>query len=309
MIILALDMSGDRCSIGIGQNQTVLAESSIYARMRHLPRVMPQIDFTLNQAGKTIHDIDLLCAVSGPGSWTGIRIAITMIKTLGHVLSKPCVTVNSLAALACNMRFVQPMVYPIIDAARKQVYSAGFDCQSTTPRMIEPASLKKIEREIQNGRFREDLFFRLNVIPIEVPPLRERQEDISILVNTFLSDLAQKNKTSSKTISQDVLDLFKVYSWPGNVREMKNLLVRLVITVQKDTIGSSDIPAPYNPYLFVDTESADSLLAFRTFPEAQKAFEKAFVLKKLNEHDQSIDNTAIAIHMDPDRIRQILENT
>jgi tRNA threonylcarbamoyl adenosine modification protein YeaZ len=145
MIILALDMSGDRCSIGIGQNQTVLAESSIYARMRHLPRVMPQIDFTLNQAGKTIHDIDLLCAVSGPGSWTGIRIAITMIKTLGHVLSKPCVTVNSLAALACNMRFVQPMVYPIIDAARKQVYSAGFDCQSTTPRMIEPASLKKID--------------------------------------------------------------------------------------------------------------------------------------------------------------------
>jgi two-component system nitrogen regulation response regulator NtrX len=168
---------------------------------------------------------------------------------------------------------------------------------------------KNLEREIQNGRFREDLFFRLNVIPIEVPPLRERQEDISILVNTFLSDLAQKNKTSSKTISQDVLDLFKVYSWPGNVREMKNLLGRLVITVQKDTIGSSDIPAPYNPYLFVDTESADSLLAFRTFPEARKAFEKAFVLKKLNEHDQSIDNTAIAIHMDPDRIRQILENT
>jgi len=145
MIILALDMSGDRCSVGIGQNQTVLAESSTYARMRHLPHVMPQIDYTLNQAGKTIHEIDLLCAVSGPGSWTGIRIAITMLKTLGHVLSKPCVTVSSLAALACNMRFVQPIVYPMIDAARKQVYYAGFDCQSTTPRMIEPSSLKKID--------------------------------------------------------------------------------------------------------------------------------------------------------------------
>jgi tRNA threonylcarbamoyl adenosine modification protein YeaZ len=145
MIILALDMSGDRCSIGIGHNQTVLAESSVYARMRHLPRVMPQVDYTLKQADKTIHDIDLFCAVSGPGSWTGIRIAITMLKTFCHVLSKPCVTVNSLTALACNMRFVKPSVYPIIDAARKQVYMAGFDCQSAIPKMIEPASLKKID--------------------------------------------------------------------------------------------------------------------------------------------------------------------
>jgi len=145
MIILALDMSGDRCSIGIGENQTVIAESSTYARMRHLPRVMPQIDYTLKQAGKTIHDVDLLCAVAGPGSWTGIRVAITMLKTLGHVLSKPCVTVSSLTALACNIRFVQQLVYPVIDAARKQVYYAGYDCQSATPRMIEPASLKKID--------------------------------------------------------------------------------------------------------------------------------------------------------------------
>jgi tRNA threonylcarbamoyl adenosine modification protein YeaZ len=145
MIILAIDMSGDRCSIGIGNNQTVIAESSVYARMRHLPRVMPQIDYTLKQAGKTIHDIDLLCAVSGPGSWTGIRIAITMLKIFGHVLSKPCVTVSSLTALACNMRFVQPPVYPIIDAARKQVYSAGFDCQSAVPKMTEPASLEQTD--------------------------------------------------------------------------------------------------------------------------------------------------------------------
>jgi len=150
MIILALDMSGNQCSIGIGQNQKILAESSTYARMRHLPRVMPQIDNTLKQADKTIHDIDLLCAVSGPGSWTGIRIAITMLKTLGHVLSKPCVTVCSLTALAYNMRFVQPTVYSLIDAARKQVYCAGFDCQSATPRIIEPASLKTIDLFLKN---------------------------------------------------------------------------------------------------------------------------------------------------------------
>ena len=167
---------------------------------------------------------------------------------------------------------------------------------------------KNLEAEIKNGRFREDLFFRLNVVPVEVPPLRDRLDDIPILVNTFISDLARKNKTSPKNVSQEVLDLFKVYSWPGNVREMKNLLGRLVITVQEETITSADIPAPYNPYLFVDTESADSLFAFSTFPDAQKAFEKAFVLKKLNEYDQSVEKTSRAIHMDAARIQQILEN-
>jgi two-component system nitrogen regulation response regulator NtrX len=167
---------------------------------------------------------------------------------------------------------------------------------------------KNLEAEIKNERFREDLFFRLNVIPVKVPPLKERQDDIPLLVNTFLSDLAQKNKTAPKVVSQEVLELFSVYSWPGNVREMKNLLGRLVITVNKATITASDIPAPYNPYLFLDTESVDSLFAFGTFPEAQKAFEKSYVLKKLNEHDQSVEKTAKAVHMDVARIQQILDN-
>jgi len=167
---------------------------------------------------------------------------------------------------------------------------------------------KNLEAEIKNERFREDLFFRLNVVPIEVPPLRERLDDIPLLINTFLTDLAQKNKMPHKMVSNGVLDLFKVYSWPGNVREMKNLLGRLVITVQNETIETADIPAPYNPYLFVDTESVDSLFAFRTFSEAQKAFEKTFVLKKLNEHDQSVEKTANAIQMDIARIQHILDN-
>jgi len=167
---------------------------------------------------------------------------------------------------------------------------------------------KNLEIEIKNERFREDLFFRLNVVPVEVPPVRERLNDIPLLVNTFLSDLAKKNKTAPKVVSQEVLDLFKVYSWPGNVREMKNLLGRLVITVQKDTIETSDIPAPYNPYLFVDTESVDSLFSLNTYSEAQKAFEKTFVLKKLNEYNQSIEKTASAIHMDVAHIQKILDN-
>jgi tRNA threonylcarbamoyl adenosine modification protein YeaZ len=145
MIILALDMSGDCCSIAIGDEKNILAQSSVFARMRHLPKVMPQIDFTLKQANKKIEDIELLCTVAGPGSWTGIRIAITMTKVFAHTLSIPCVTVGSLKSMAYNLRFVSSAVYPIIDASRKQVYFAGFNCQEDVLKTINKPSLKKID--------------------------------------------------------------------------------------------------------------------------------------------------------------------
>jgi len=144
MIILAIDMSGDNCSIAISNHKNILAESSTFARMRHLPKIMPQIDFTLKQANIGIKDVELLCAVSGPGSWTGIRIAITMIKVFSHTLSIPCITVNSLESLACNLRFVNPIVYSILDAARHQVYCAGYNCEKSIPETIETPSLKPI---------------------------------------------------------------------------------------------------------------------------------------------------------------------
>jgi len=165
---------------------------------------------------------------------------------------------------------------------------------------------KNLETEIQQGRFREDLFFRLNVMPIHVPPLRERLDDIPALVGTFLKEFSRINKIPPKRVSPEVLELFTIYSWPGNVREMKNLLGRLVITVEKDMIAASDIPAPYNPHLFVDTDATESLFAFKTFDEAQKAFERSFVLKKLDEHSQSVEKTAAAIGMDASQIEMIL---
>ncbi|MBF0451127.1 MAG: sigma-54-dependent Fis family transcriptional regulator [Candidatus Magnetomorum sp.] len=167
---------------------------------------------------------------------------------------------------------------------------------------------KKLEMEIQKGHFREDLFFRLNVMPIDVPPLRERLEDIPILVGTFLKELAKDNQSAPKRVTQEVIELFNVYSWPGNVREMKNLLGRLAITVNKEMIEASDIPAPYNPYLFIDTDSSESLFAFSTFSDARKAFEKTFILKKLNQYGQSVQRTAKAIGESVTYVQKILQN-
>ena len=104
------------------------------------------------------------------------------------------------------------------------------------------ASNKNLEKEIENGRFREDLYYRLNVIPMEVPPLRNRSDDIPELVNIFLDICARQSRTKKKSISNTALEILVGYSWPGNVRELKNLVERLVIMTDGDLIDVSDIP-------------------------------------------------------------------
>lgn len=104
------------------------------------------------------------------------------------------------------------------------------------------ASNKNLENEIVKGNFREDLYYRLNVIPIEVPPLRDRFDDIPELVDIFLKICAAQTRTKKKTISSAALEVLSVYRWPGNVRELKNLVERLAIMTNKDRIDVSDIP-------------------------------------------------------------------
>lgn len=105
------------------------------------------------------------------------------------------------------------------------------------------ATNRDLEKEIESGGFREDLFFRLNVIPIKVPPLRERKDDISVLIETFLEECAKDNRSKRKTMTPEALDRLFDYSWPGNVRELKNLAERLAIMVEKDVIGVADMPS------------------------------------------------------------------
>ncbi|MCD6273703.1 MAG: sigma-54-dependent Fis family transcriptional regulator [Deltaproteobacteria bacterium] len=104
------------------------------------------------------------------------------------------------------------------------------------------ASNKNLENEIEKGNFREDLYYRLNVIPMEVPPLRDRSHDIPELVGIFLDVCADQSRTKKKSISNAALEVLAAYSWPGNVRELKNLVERLVIMTDGDLIDISDIP-------------------------------------------------------------------
>lgn len=104
------------------------------------------------------------------------------------------------------------------------------------------ATNKDLEQEMEAGRFRQDLYYRLNVIPLRVPPLRERKEDIPVLVNWFLKELTIKEREEGKTITDDALGKLIEHDWPGNVRELKNFIERLVIMVPQNIITAKDVP-------------------------------------------------------------------
>ncbi len=174
---------------------------------------------------------------------------------------------------------------------------------------IIAATNKDIEVEIARGSFREDLYFRLNVIPIGVPPLRQRVEDIPLLAEMFLGEFARQNHCAGKTLTPAALDLLCAYSWPGNVRELKNLLERLSIMVDGKMIHESDIPSPINSgdknEKSVLPESP--LFSITRLKDAQKAFEDEFIRRKLKQNNQDIAATARAIGTGQGHIRNFLK--
>jgi two-component system nitrogen regulation response regulator NtrX len=158
------------------------------------------------------------------------------------------------------------------------------------------ASNKNLEEEIEKGRFREDLFYRLNVLPINVPALRQRADDIPLLVETFLEDFAIQNRDRRKKITSDALEILGKYTWPGNVRELKNLVERLAILVDDDAIDSHDIPDAYN----LETNWVNDLTEYQflnseTLKEARLVFEQTFITRKLMQHRDNVTKTAEAI--------------
>ena len=104
------------------------------------------------------------------------------------------------------------------------------------------ATNKNLEKAIKNGDFREDLYYRLNVIPISLPPLRERREDIPLLANFFLKKIAERIGAKEKNISEEAIDILSNYNWQGNIRELENLIERIFILSEDETIFVEDIP-------------------------------------------------------------------
>lgn len=150
------------------------------------------------------------------------------------------------------------------------------------------ATNKNIEQEIASGRFRRDLYYRLNVIPIYVPPLRERVEDIPLLIDHFLATFCAENGKPMMRFSDEAMLLLKRYNWPGNVRELKNLIERLVILVSSSVITTADIQTyfPNQIYPIPLNQSPKSLR------DRLLEAEKEIILQQLNANDWHITKTA-----------------
>jgi two-component system nitrogen regulation response regulator NtrX len=168
------------------------------------------------------------------------------------------------------------------------------------------ATNRDLRGEIQKGLFREDLYYRLNVIPIAVPPLRERKSDIAILVEHFIGEFCLENNKEMKKISPEAMDLLVSYSWPGNVRELKNVVERMVIMSRGPMIEDKDVPDPVREQPKAPPEF--SFLEFNLLRDARREFEKRFIMKKLTENDENISKTAELIGIERSNLHRKIKS-
>ncbi|TNF50512.1 MAG: sigma-54-dependent Fis family transcriptional regulator [Deltaproteobacteria bacterium] len=171
------------------------------------------------------------------------------------------------------------------------------------------ATNKDLEKEIADGRFREDLYYRLNVIPFHVPPLRERKADIPHLATHFLEYFCSKESRDTKVLDEEALQAIKNYSWPGNVRELKNLIERLVIMSPGNTITRNQLPQAVSDKKET-LEKAQETHSFSaaTFRSAKEEFEKEFLIQKLEENEWNISRTAEAIEVERSNLHRKIKS-
>jgi two-component system nitrogen regulation response regulator NtrX len=158
---------------------------------------------------------------------------------------------------------------------------------------IIAATNKKIEDEIARNLFREDLFYRLNVIPFYVPALRERTEDIPILAGHFLAKYSEEYGKKGKEFSPGAMEVLMAYPWPGNVRELKNLVERLVIMCPSPRIEPHHLP----PEVFRGASKSPQK-PYESLQEARSAYEREFVLRKLEENRWNMTKAAAGLGLE-----------
>jgi len=151
------------------------------------------------------------------------------------------------------------------------------------------ATNKVLKKEIEEGNFREDLYFRLNVVPLYSPSLREKKEDIPLLIDYFCQQFADENNFKVKAFSDDAVSALSKYSWKGNVRELKNVVERLIIMTESDKIEKKDLPEQIRGEVNVYLPDAGKVKSLKEFRELA---EKEFIISKLKENDWNISQTA-----------------
>jgi Nif-specific regulatory protein len=171
---------------------------------------------------------------------------------------------------------------------------------------IVAATNRDLEEEVEHGRFREDLFYRLKVFPLRIPPLRERREDIPPLANHFLQRYAQEFGRASRGFSQQAMELLQSYAWPGNVRELENEVQRLVIQLDDDGFVQ---PEHVSPRIRQIENVLDRVRPTKgTLKEMMEQVEKWVLLEALREHDNNKTATAKTLGITREGLHKKLKN-
>lgn len=165
------------------------------------------------------------------------------------------------------------------------------------------ATNKRLDWLIDNGNFRADLFYRLNVIPFQVPPLRERSEDIPLLVEHFNRRFSADYGRPAKTFAEDAIEALKKYTWPGNVRELRNTVERVIIMTAKQKIAAADLPS-----FGTSDEAPAASFRFPSFKAATDAYQREFILHKLAEHDGNVSKAAEEMGVDRSHLYRRMRN-
>ena len=168
----------------------------------------------------------------------------------------------------------------------------GSHTSVTVDARIVASTNKNLDEEIARGNFREDLFYRLNVIPFNVPPLRERLEDVRLLAEHFSREFSEAYGRRSKQFTDDAFEALGQYAWPGNVRELRNLIERIVIMNPQQRIERKHIPA------LISRTSGRGQTGFSTLQEARAAYEREFIVKKLDDHQGNVSRAAEALGLE-----------
>jgi len=171
----------------------------------------------------------------------------------------------------------------------QRVTPVGSDEPIIVDARVIASTNKDLEEEISKGNFREDLFYRLNVIPFSVPPLRERQEDVPLLARHFLKEFSAAYGRRPREISDDAIETLMRYSWPGNVRELRNVIERIVI-MNPTTMRFDRKHLP--PLVHRDGSRGVPGSEFSTLHQARAAYERDYILKKLDENHGNVSRTA-----------------
>jgi two-component system nitrogen regulation response regulator NtrX len=169
------------------------------------------------------------------------------------------------------------------------------------------ATNKDIEHEIREGNFREDLYYRLNVVPLHVPPLSRRREDVPLLVEHFARVYCEENGMPPKRFEPKAIEALTERPWPGNVRELKNTVERLVILAPGETISAADVEALSGPRAGVAGGAADLIGTHSSFTDYRDAAEKAFLAAKLDENDWNVSETARKLGMQRSHLYKKIE--